>query len=839
MASEGYQGMFDELPPDTLHADPETMEGFLARVRSEFGGMAELRARDRRRRRRRGAAARADGRALSRAHGPAHGRDGLRGQGRARGAAAAARGARRRARARARARARRRARGRALRADVIHASACFAAHAPGWEKRVEALPGDVTRPGLGLAPHARERVAAEVTHVIHCAASVEFTLPLAEALAVNTQRRAARARARARVRAARVVRGRLHRLRHAAPRSVRPAASTASRRCSRRCRATPRRSTRRCSRAARTSARLLAETGHPNTYTLTKCLAEHLTARARGRSAGDARAPEHRLGVPHAPDARLDRQRRGVRGLRRDDRRGQAARARGRSEHAARRRALRRGGGADRRGRVRAAAARRAADPARGGGARGRDPDLAVPRAHRRLVPRSPRRRARAASTTWAGAVPRFAPPTRCATSCPRAAPRSGSSCRAGRSEARAVRKLARAPARDQRRLRLLHPRHARLRELDAERAPARCPERYLDTVCEGVSRHLMRRSDSAARRVRVPGERELSRVRSSDADRGQPHAEDACRCRASTPPGSRRRGCVTIWWAMASPRPVPSPTGLVVKNGSKMRSISVGRDAAAVVGDRHDHVIAVRAASPRARVPPGVDGLGRVDDQVQEHLAQLLRRARPRAAASSSYSRSTFTRLRSCADATCSTSSSSGRRSVGSRDALPACAKLLHAAHDLRGAVDALDRLLEQRVDVAQQLGVLGAAPGAARSSFQIASSWERFERTNASGLLISCAMPAASSPTAASRAEVTSWRRRSATSRRSCTARPGGRRRRSAMRSPALAAPASAETRGDSASSQSQRKVPPRLHRRTRGRSLIFGRTGWLGRSAPSAIR
>jgi protein tyrosine/serine phosphatase len=39
MSSEGYQGMFEELPPDTLHADPETMEGFLARVRHEFGSM--------------------------------------------------------------------------------------------------------------------------------------------------------------------------------------------------------------------------------------------------------------------------------------------------------------------------------------------------------------------------------------------------------------------------------------------------------------------------------------------------------------------------------------------------------------------------------------------------------------------------------------------------------------------------------------------------------------------------------------------------------------------------------------------------------------------------------
>jgi hypothetical protein len=41
MASEGYQGMFEELPHDTLHADPETMEGFLARVRSEYGSMAD------------------------------------------------------------------------------------------------------------------------------------------------------------------------------------------------------------------------------------------------------------------------------------------------------------------------------------------------------------------------------------------------------------------------------------------------------------------------------------------------------------------------------------------------------------------------------------------------------------------------------------------------------------------------------------------------------------------------------------------------------------------------------------------------------------------------------
>ena len=39
MASDGYRGMFEELPPDTLHADPETMESLLERVRERFGSM--------------------------------------------------------------------------------------------------------------------------------------------------------------------------------------------------------------------------------------------------------------------------------------------------------------------------------------------------------------------------------------------------------------------------------------------------------------------------------------------------------------------------------------------------------------------------------------------------------------------------------------------------------------------------------------------------------------------------------------------------------------------------------------------------------------------------------
>lgn len=39
MATEGYQTMLSALPPDTLHAQPETMVTFLQRVRLEYGSM--------------------------------------------------------------------------------------------------------------------------------------------------------------------------------------------------------------------------------------------------------------------------------------------------------------------------------------------------------------------------------------------------------------------------------------------------------------------------------------------------------------------------------------------------------------------------------------------------------------------------------------------------------------------------------------------------------------------------------------------------------------------------------------------------------------------------------
>ena len=62
---------------------------------------------------------------------------------------------------------------------------------------------------------------------------------------------------------------------------------------------------------------------------------------------------------------------------------------------------------------------------------------------------------------------------------------------------------------------------------------------------------------------------------------------------------------------AVASPRPVPLPTSLVVKNESKMRSTNSGRDARAVVGDLDAHeavgrvpcVIVIVPVSPSASI--------------------------------------------------------------------------------------------------------------------------------------------------------------------------------------------------------------------------------------------
>jgi long-chain acyl-CoA synthetase len=51
--------------------------------------------------------------------------------------------------------------------------------------RLRAVCADLTTPGLGLSASARRSLIADVERVIHCAASISFTLPLQEAREIN------------------------------------------------------------------------------------------------------------------------------------------------------------------------------------------------------------------------------------------------------------------------------------------------------------------------------------------------------------------------------------------------------------------------------------------------------------------------------------------------------------------------------------------------------------------------------------------------------------------------------------------------------------------------------
>lgn len=68
---------------------------------------------------------------------------------------------------------------------VVAHSPCLAHLPSGWSERVEVLEGDLSLEGCGVEPATARALRRQVTHVIHCAASVEFDLPLAEAFASN------------------------------------------------------------------------------------------------------------------------------------------------------------------------------------------------------------------------------------------------------------------------------------------------------------------------------------------------------------------------------------------------------------------------------------------------------------------------------------------------------------------------------------------------------------------------------------------------------------------------------------------------------------------------------
>jgi nucleoside-diphosphate-sugar epimerase/1-acyl-sn-glycerol-3-phosphate acyltransferase len=64
-------------------------------------------------------------------------------------------------------------------------SRVFSLLEPGWKKFCDPVAGDMLDDGLGLSDSDTKKLQSELTHIIHCAASIRFDLPIAEAASIN------------------------------------------------------------------------------------------------------------------------------------------------------------------------------------------------------------------------------------------------------------------------------------------------------------------------------------------------------------------------------------------------------------------------------------------------------------------------------------------------------------------------------------------------------------------------------------------------------------------------------------------------------------------------------
>src|ERR671930_295202 len=62
---------------------------------------------------------------------------------------------------------------------------CLFGHASAYRDRVRPLRADIELPGLGLPPAESESLAEQLTRIVHCAASVSFSLPLEQSRQIN------------------------------------------------------------------------------------------------------------------------------------------------------------------------------------------------------------------------------------------------------------------------------------------------------------------------------------------------------------------------------------------------------------------------------------------------------------------------------------------------------------------------------------------------------------------------------------------------------------------------------------------------------------------------------
>jgi 1-acyl-sn-glycerol-3-phosphate acyltransferase len=159
----------------------------------------------------------------------------------------------------------------------VASSPCLSGLPGEWTNAVEVVTGSLGAPGLDLDPARREAITARATHVVHAAAAVDFGLPLVEAARSNVETTLNL------LELARACRS-LRRFVSVSTAYVTPHTGNG----------VPIEETlaplpvpadelyRSILDGRAVENELLARTGHPNTYTLTKSLAEHLVVARRG-----------------------------------------------------------------------------------------------------------------------------------------------------------------------------------------------------------------------------------------------------------------------------------------------------------------------------------------------------------------------------------------------------------------------------------------------------------------------------------------------------------------------------------------------------------------------------
>ena len=160
-----------------------------------------------------------------------------------------------------------------FRREVVRSHA-FDGLAEHWSDIVTVLEGNLEHPAVGLQPDS-DAFIRTVTHVVHAAASVKFNLPVAQAARANITaslnmlelaQRMPRLERFVYVSTAYVTPERGRPIEEELVGLSQPASELYDA----------------CLNGSMTEAELLARTGHPNSYTMTKALAEHLLAERRG-----------------------------------------------------------------------------------------------------------------------------------------------------------------------------------------------------------------------------------------------------------------------------------------------------------------------------------------------------------------------------------------------------------------------------------------------------------------------------------------------------------------------------------------------------------------------------